>query len=78
MRGIGKAYESSLDSFVTAQDAIVPFYSSVTGHLEMRKGALSAAYWRKNLESPVLFNSAVHSYLKQTTGDTLFVEVGPQ
>lgn len=79
MRGIGKAYESSLDSLVVAKESpAVPFYSSVTGNLEMKAGALGAPYWRKNLESPVLFYSAVTTYLKRSAGDSLFVEVGPQ
>jgi acyl transferase domain-containing protein len=78
MRGIGKAYESSLEALVAAREATVPFYSSVTGNLELRRGALGAAYWRKNLESPVLFYSAVKSYLENAASDTLFVEVGPQ
>jgi acyl transferase domain-containing protein len=78
MRGIGKAYESSLDALVDAREVAVPFYSSVAGNLERRKGALGAAYWRKNLESPVLFYSAVMAYLRSATTDALFVEIGPQ
>ena len=78
MRGIGQAYESSLDAFVAPRAITVPFYSSVTGRLEIRTGALGATYWRTNLESPVLFYSAVMSYLKSATTDSLFVEVGPQ
>jgi acyl transferase domain-containing protein len=78
MCGIGKAYESSLDSLVAAGRSAVPFYSSVTGNLEMEPGFLGATYWRKNLESPVLFYSAVMSYLKSSRIDSLFVEVGPQ
>lgn len=78
MRGIGKAYESSLDSVVAASSPTVPFYSSLTGDLEMEPGFLGATYWRRNLESPVLFYPAVMSYLKTSKHDSLFVEVGPQ
>ena len=75
---MGEAYESTLGSLIDAQEATVPFYSTLTGDLHMGKGALGAAYWRKNLESPVLFNSAVQSYIRDNSADTLFVEVGPQ
>jgi acyl transferase domain-containing protein len=78
MRGIGKAYEASLDSVVAARSSTVPFYSSLTGDLEMEPGFLGASYWRKNLESPVLFYPAVISYLKASRSDSLFLEVGPQ
>jgi acyl transferase domain-containing protein len=78
MRGIGRAYESSLDSLITARKSTVPFYSSVTGNLEMEPGFLGPFYWRKNLESPVLFYTAILSYLKTCSRDSLFLEVGPQ
>ncbi|EPE33257.1 NAD(P)-binding Rossmann-fold containing protein [Glarea lozoyensis ATCC 20868] len=77
MRGIGKDYGDLLDTMVVARKATVPFYSSVSGRLKMGHGVLGAAYWRSNLESPVLFNSAVNSYLKDNDTDTIFVEVGP-
>jgi acyl transferase domain-containing protein len=78
MKGIGKAYEGLLGTLVHAGESTVPFYSSVSGNLKMGSSVLGASYWRGNLESPVLFNSAVNSYLKENTTDTIFVEVGPQ
>jgi acyl transferase domain-containing protein len=78
MRGIGKDYGDLLDTMVVARKATVPFYSSVSGKLKMGHGVLGGAYWRSNLESPVLFNSAVNSYLQDHSNDTIFVEVGPQ
>jgi acyl transferase domain-containing protein len=78
MRGIGHAYEGMLGTLIDAKEATIPFYSTVSGNLKMGRGVLGAAYWRGNLESPVLFNSAVSSYLKDSTLDTLFIEIGPQ
>ena len=78
MHGIGKAYESTLDTLVESQEPSIPFYSTVTGDLKRGKRALGAAYWRMNLESPVLFNSAVSACLKGVKNDCLFIEIGPQ
>jgi acyl transferase domain-containing protein len=57
------------------------FYSSVTGKLLQVQEALGAEYWRHNLESPVLFSTAVSQLLldpefKQSKAP-VFVEVGP-
>ncbi|RYP78429.1 hypothetical protein DL771_000614 [Monosporascus sp. 5C6A] len=64
----------------------LPFFSSVTGGLLVNgelgdaSPALSPSYWRKNLESPVLFNGAVSSIIRDpppTCDNPVFLEIGP-
>lgn len=55
----------------------IPFYSSVTKERITEAGQLGAAYWRRNLESPVLFHSAVQNLLGGQENTTCLLEVGP-
>ncbi|RYO92343.1 hypothetical protein DL766_010347 [Monosporascus sp. MC13-8B] len=64
----------------------LPFFSSVTGGLLVKNKwedgspALGPSYWRKNLESPVLFNGAVSSIIRDpppTCDNPVFLEIGP-
>ncbi|KAK5996429.1 Highly reducing polyketide synthase gloL [Cladobotryum mycophilum] len=77
MKEIGEVYEGLLKKHLAPKSAIIPFYSSVTGHLASYKSSFGPAYWRSNLESPVLFNTAVRALLKDLNQETLFLEVGP-
>lgn len=55
------------------------FFSSVYGRsLDSSVGAenVNGSYWRKNLESPVLFNQAVTALVNESSVDIL-VEIGP-
>ncbi|KAK2057644.1 putative polyketide synthase [Colletotrichum caudatum] len=54
----------------------IAMFSSVTGK-RATKSQLEPSYWRMNLESPVLFSSAVRSMLLSTTEDVLCLEIGP-
>lgn len=55
-------------------DALVPFYSTVTGNrLDGRK--LDAEYWWHNIRQPVLFEQAIKNI--QANGTNIFIEVGP-
>ncbi|KPM35703.1 Lovastatin diketide synthase LovF [Neonectria ditissima] len=54
------------------------FFSSVTGKLLDTKQALGPAYWQTNLESPVMFSTAVTSILNDPVGKNIcFLEIGP-
>jgi acyl transferase domain-containing protein/NADPH:quinone reductase-like Zn-dependent oxidoreductase/2-polyprenyl-3-methyl-5-hydroxy-6-metoxy-1,4-benzoquinol methylase len=58
------------------------FFSSVSGKQLLRKQILGANYWQLNLESPVLFRTAMAnllSHLAENGNDKnlLFLEVGP-
>lgn len=77
MREIGEAYQQLLESIVRDTKPSVPLFSSVTAKQIKRAGSLGAAYWRENLENPVLFAPAVQLMLHAATGNTLFVEIGP-
>lgn len=79
MKAVGQAYEETLTKQSSQKphrtDQAAKFFSSVLGH-EMVSGVLRAAYWRQNLESPVLFQQAV-SALVTTSPVDIFVEIGP-
>lgn len=77
MRTVGSAYEESLAPHVSANQATLPIYSTVTGHLAAAETSFGPSYWRSNLESPVLFSSAVQSLLRDFNNDTVVVEIGP-
>ncbi|KKY39789.1 putative polyketide synthase [Diaporthe ampelina] len=75
MREVGQEYCSSMGKVLLHGKApLKPFFSSVTARRE--EGVLDAAYWQKNLESPVLFKSAVSLVLGEID-NVAFLEVGP-
>lgn len=54
------------------------FFSSVTGRLLDARGSLGPKYWQTNLESPVMFSTAVTSILDHSIGQNIFfLEIGP-
>ncbi|KAL1863751.1 Type I Iterative PKS [Paecilomyces lecythidis] len=53
----------------------VRMISTISGNNERPEKVASPAYWRSNLESPVLFENAVRQIMK--TGRSHFVEIGP-
>ena len=77
MLDYGALYEEHLQPFVQSVSPTIPFYSSVTGKRLTGDGCLGPAYWRKNMESPVLFNTALRSALRGKNGRVVFIEVGP-
>ncbi|KAI1820897.1 hypothetical protein F4861DRAFT_545132 [Xylaria intraflava] len=82
---IGYEYQAAMTKIgITGRNPSIPFFSTVTGCLIEKDGMscdpFSAEYWRTNLESPVLFNKAVSSLLKDQTlsfENPVFVEIGP-
>jgi acyl transferase domain-containing protein len=78
MAEIGEDYLRSIVSSVSERRFESLFFSSVTGKLFSKGDLLNASYWRDNLESPVLFSSAISNLLKHSVGEnSLFLEVGP-
>jgi malonyl CoA-acyl carrier protein transacylase len=77
MKEYGPSYEKHLRPFVRSLDPVIPFYSSVTGKRLAGDGCLDPAYWRKNMESPVLFNSALRSALSTREEGFVLIEIGP-
>ncbi|KAK6071564.1 polyketide synthase [Seiridium cupressi] len=52
-------------------------YHSVLKKVVKEEKTLNAAYWRKNLESPVLFNTTMEALLIDHNSNNLFLEIGP-
>lgn len=77
MEEIGDEYQGLLEGLFTSSQPTVPFFSSVTGELIVEANELGPSYWRRNLESPVLFYSATQAILRQQTQESLFLEIGP-
>ena len=79
MQEIGRSYEDSLTAHISGNQATpnVPFYSSVSGLMMDGKTTFGPKYWRSNLESPVLFHSAVSSLVTDIPGLQTIVEIGP-
>ncbi|KAI9692847.1 MAG: Type I Iterative PKS [Bathelium mastoideum] len=82
---VGEEYHRAMiRSKVVGQHPSVPFFSSVTGKLltinKFNEVQLGPRYWQKNLESPVLFRSAVTSILRDAgnqISNPIFLEIGP-
>ena len=81
MAEIGKYYHSLIDDEASKRELRKPkkpFSSSVSGSLLDDSMTLGSRYWQKNLESPVLFRSAISSILKHLVGkNPVFLEIGP-
>lgn len=77
MRDIGESYESMIKPLMAARSPTVPFFSSVTGQVLADTEDLGSSYWRRNLESPVLFYPAVKASLENETLNVTFLEIGP-
>ncbi|GJN68105.1 type I Iterative Polyketide synthase (PKS) [Purpureocillium lilacinum] len=73
----GPLYEEHLQPFVSSTSPLIPFYSSVTGKRLSGDGCLGPAYWRRNMESPVLFNTALRSAMTAYEGRLVLIEIGP-
>ena len=77
MSEIGSTFETRIKGQVSCQQSTVPFYSTVSGRRVNELHGLNTSYWRKNLEAPVLFHSAIKSILDEAPTDRVFVEIGP-
>ncbi|KIA75812.1 hypothetical protein HK57_00426 [Aspergillus ustus] len=77
MKNIGSEYESCIANYteLDGQRDMIPFSSTVTGSIITDPRQLNASYWRRNLESPVLFVEAVQNLPMK--GSPVFIELGP-
>lgn len=73
----GKIYEEQILPQIEANATMLPLFSTVTSQVVQDPKELDAAYWRRNLQSPVLFNDAVKSILADPENGQSFIEVGP-
>ncbi|KAF6793411.1 polyketide synthase [Colletotrichum sojae] len=76
MRDVGAEYQALLKPHLSPNTPKIPFFSSVSPQKLERAADFGADYWQRNLESPVLFRSAV-TRLLQTASTGLHLEVGP-
>ncbi|KAL6233150.1 acyl transferase domain-containing protein [Aspergillus navahoensis] len=78
MTEVGDEYHRLVGPNVPGRSPTKPFFSSVTGDLLVVQEVLDAKYWQRNLESPVLFSSAISRITEHPVGkNALFLEVGP-
>jgi len=77
MKEVGAEYESLLAPHVKSFCPKVSFYSTVLEKVVNEENVLDASYWRKNLESPVLFNTTMEALLADHKSNNLFLEIGP-
>src|SRR5947207_2551991 len=80
MLDVGELYQSLIEQGFRSdspRSLAVPFYSSVSGKRFTDAGSLRSGYWRQNLESPVLFYTAVGSLIAGPEKPKLLLEVGP-
>lgn len=77
MKAYGEAYEESIKDITSDGIPTIPLFSSVTGKRYTSPGVFNASYWRSNLESPVLFHTAVRNIIHADFKNLLLVEIGP-
>lgn len=77
MEEVGQDYYHLLDGNIPTQRMELPLFSSVTGKVINDSEQLGPSYWQRNLESPVLFYSAIQTCLKQPSQESVFLEIGP-
>lgn len=71
--------ENRLSAIIDSKAPSVPFYSTVFEDQVSEAGSLDAAYWRSNMQMPVLFNSTLTKLLHErpASSNTILLEVGP-
>lgn len=77
MADVAGTYESLLAASITTDKPSIPFFSSVAVKQLKRAGQLGPAYWRSNLESPVLFSPAIQLLLHAAPANAIYLELGP-
>lgn len=78
MAEIGEKYNALIERHMSAKSPNKLFFSSVEGKLLAQDKILGPKYWQQNLESPVLFRSAVSSIIQHDIAKNMvFLELGP-
>ena len=77
MQEVGEVYQRLLEGRIQTERITVPFFSSVAGKAIIDSSDLGPAYWRRNLELPVLFYSATRAMLEGLHQENIFLEIGP-
>lgn len=77
MQAYGEDYEKSIAEIRSSSSPTIPLFSSVTGKIINSPHNFTASYWRRNLESPVLFNTAFRNIIKADFQNPVYLEIGP-
>lgn len=77
MLAVAEEYEKRLQSLAASKKPEVPFYSAVTSEKITEGNVLDAAYWVRNLTSPVLFSNAIQKLIDDRAFSKTFLEIGP-
>jgi acyl transferase family protein/polyketide synthase-like dehydratase family protein/polyketide synthase family protein len=77
MQAYGADYEESINGIRSSNDPSIPFFSTVTGKIINSRNNFTASYWRRNLENPVLFHTAIRNIIKADLQNPIFLEIGP-
>ena len=77
MKEVGPMFEDYLSGRIQSRPPFVPFYSAVTGKPINSPNGFDPHYWRDNLESKVLFSTAVSAITNDGPNSKLFLEIGP-
>lgn len=77
MKAYGETYENSIREITSEGIPTLPLFSSVTGKKYSSPGIFNASYWRRNLENPVLFHTAIRNMINSDLENLLVVEIGP-
>ena len=77
MHAYGGPYEESIQEVVSANSPNIPFFSTVTGEIIDKPKTFNAAYWRRHLQNPVLFDTAIKKIIKADFQNPVFLEIGP-
>lgn len=77
MKEAGPDYQALLNGYAYTKPMDVPLFSTVTGKALDDSNQLDPSYWRRNLESPVLFYAATRAIMDQLSRESIFLEIGP-
>jgi acyl transferase domain-containing protein/SAM-dependent methyltransferase len=78
MAEIGDKYHAFFEQEISPKEPTKLFFSSVENKVLTQSSDFGPKYWQKNLESPVLFKSAVSSIIQHDIAkNMMFLEIGP-
>jgi acyl transferase domain-containing protein len=77
MRTVADLYNTLVSPHLNPKSPQVPYFSTVYGRQVQEGKVFGPAYWQLNMESPVLFRTAISEMLRQVGPGTAHLELGP-
>ncbi|KAE8143385.1 putative polyketide synthase [Aspergillus pseudotamarii] len=77
MAAVGPIYKKTISNHLQFHQKMLPMFSSAGAQMITDPQTLDAAYWRRNLESAVLFSDAISSLFAKRQGKHILIEIGP-